>query len=153
MAHSLGAVVVRFALLNAKRLKRTWINKCKMVLFGPAHNGARPQNLVKVCAPPFMRIIIELGKYKFPTIEDLETDSICLNNLNNLTESYLNKKDGDFTKAFGVIWALNDIVVYNYPFHDDPKEDPALNVNHKEVCKPIIGGYLKPLEEISKAII
>ncbi len=153
VAHSLGAIVTRYALLNAKRLKKYWLQNCRMVLFGPAHNGARINNLILECATPFMRVVIGLGMFFFPTIEDLETGSVCLNTLNDLTNGYLQKNDGDFTKAFNVIWALNDNVVYNFQFHDDSKEETIRNVGHKSVCKPINSSYLKPMEVLENAII
>src|SRR5260370_16772791 len=41
VAHSLGAVISRRALLNAFDTKKNWLSKIRLVLFAPAHNGTR----------------------------------------------------------------------------------------------------------------
>ena len=39
-AHSLGAVITRRALLDASRAGALWLDRVRVVLFAPAHNGA-----------------------------------------------------------------------------------------------------------------
>lgn len=151
ISHSLGSNVTRIALMEAKGSGKTWLSKCKMILFAPAHNGARIGPLILSCAPGFMKVIAGLGAYHYPVLEDLMPKSKCLEELYKLTKKFLYNNDGDFTIAKGVIWAKYDKVVYNNRFFNDPNETTIDKVSHTEVCKPIFNSYMKPIELLLNA--
>src|ERR1700722_4695512 len=47
VAHSLGAVIVRRAIVDATMQNESWVQSTKMVFFAPAHSGASVVDLVK----------------------------------------------------------------------------------------------------------
>jgi pimeloyl-ACP methyl ester carboxylesterase len=57
VAHSLGAIILRQALLLAEIDNRSWLDKTTMALFAPAHNGANIIPLAKEALPGFLKQI------------------------------------------------------------------------------------------------
>lgn len=136
VAHSLGAIVVRRALLNANTENKFWLPNCKMVLFAPAHKGARIQNLIIESLPSVGKIITGLGLLKIPVLDDLRPTSQTILNLIADSQYYLNQNKGQFTIAHKVIWANNEVVVHNDQFCNDPPPTLIDNKSHSSVCKP-----------------
>lgn len=149
VAHSLGAIVTRRALLNGKKDKANWIDITRMILFAPAHNGARDiEGLVSsVVTGPF-KLLTTYGKYEFTVLDDLEEDSQTITKIIEETKELLQKgQEGEFTKAAAVVWAENDKIVRTNTFCADPEPIPVDNKNHISVCKPNSDEpYLKPVE-------
>jgi hypothetical protein len=136
VAHSLGAIIVRRALLNAMNENKPWLPNCRMVLFAPAHRGARIQNLVAESLPTVGRILAGLGFITIPVLDDLRPNSQTILNLIADSQVYLNKNTGQFTIAHEVVWANNEIVVHNDQFCNDPVATLIDNKSHTSVCKP-----------------
>jgi len=153
VAHSLGAIIVRRALLYAKHENKEWINICKMILFAPAHKGTRLENLMRIHLPPLFNIILTIGMVKYPVFADLKPDSITLKQLLEDTEKYIVQNDGEFTKALKVIWAEEENIVYNENFGKDPIPDEIEGKDHIEICKPEKDNFIKPYEIVAKALI
>lgn len=151
VAHSLGAIIVRRGLLNAKSENKNWLDKCKMVLFAPAHRGARVQKIL-ASLPVVGQIITGLGYLAKPILDDLRPDSQTILNLIADSQNYLNQNNGDFTIAHTVVWANNEIIVHNDTFCDDPVASVIDHKSHTTVCKPKLGVYLDPYTIVLNAI-
>lgn len=157
VAHSLGAVLCRLALLTAYRKRDDWAQRTRLVLFAPAHNGTDVANLLSSVITAFDTPIIKLGavveslyKARYKGASDIETDSPVLEELKQKTEQALGTGKADYLKAVKVIWSLNDSVVVNKPFAEDA--DPEnVPLSHTKVCKPNTG-YLDPVEFLIQSI-
>ncbi|MES2429391.1 MAG: alpha/beta hydrolase [Bacteroidota bacterium] len=152
IAHSLGAVIVRRALLNAKSENKIWLDKCKMILFAPAHRGARIPDLILESLPKIVRVLAGLGMIAIPIINDLRPNSQTILNLIADSEKLLEKNEGDFTIASHVIWANNEKVVHNQRFCVDPVATLIDNKSHVAVCKPNQKKYADPYSIVLKAL-
>ena len=79
IAHSLGAVIARQALLNAWKQHEPWCGEIRLVLFAPAHKGARVQELVEsVRVGKWLSLFTAAARYKSPLIDQLRPGSPCL---------------------------------------------------------------------------
>lgn len=138
VAHSLGAIVVRKALLGAKADNVTWLSKIQMMLFAPAHLGAKIEKLIFGILDIVMvtRILGGITKHNWPVLSDLERESDLLKKLETMSLYYLNKGEGDFTKARMVVHSYKDGIVTNDRFCEDPQQIDIKNSTHKSVCKP-----------------
>jgi len=152
VAHSLGSIVVRRALLNAKAENKTWLLNTRMILFAPAHRGARIQNLISESLPTLGRIFAGLGFITIPVLDDLRPNSQTILNLIQETEQLIQQNQGDFTISHTVVWANNEIVVHNERFCQDPVAVLLDNISHKNVCKPIRPNFLTPFEIVTEAL-
>ena len=152
VAHSLGAVVTRRALLTAKGQNKIWLNKCHMILFAPAHRGARIQNLIIEGSPNIGKFLAALGMIKIPVIDDLRPESQTIINLINDSQNYLDDLDGDFTIANTVVWANNELIVHNESFCGDPVPIIIQNESHTSVCKPKDAHFLYPYEIVANIL-
>jgi len=151
VAHSLGSIIVRRALLNAKLENKNWLDKCRMVLFAPAHRGARILNLLGETMPILERLIAGLGLFAIPVLDDLKPDSLTISNLIFDSQNYINQNQGNFTIAHSVIWANNENVVYNEQFCNDPVPTLIDNKSHSSVCKPK-STYIDPYTAVINAL-
>ena len=141
VAHSLGAVVVRRALLDCY-LEKTgkysdthWSRHSKLCLFAPAHSGA---NILRLISETLSTLGIPIGpvlKQIYPCLQDLDQDSIALKSLRDDYE-YLPKHWRSLTNAILVILAENDQVVDPSRFPGDPVSDQIEGRGHIDVCKP-----------------
>lgn len=152
VGHSLGSIVVRRALLNAKVNDEIWVNECKMVLFAPAHRGARIQGLLLECLPGISKVFAGLGLTIYPITDDLRPDSRAILNLISDTEQYINLGTGDFTIAHTVVWAGSEIVVYNERFCNDPVAEEIANKRHMGIQKPVSQVYEEPVAFVRAAL-
>lgn len=150
-AHSLGAVVVRRAMLNAYEERKTWINITRMILFAPAHNGSMIPKMFAELFKGFLRIIPLSYSYFHPAMNNLQENSQIINSLINDTNNCLLTGNGDFTIAFSVLWAENEKVVVNRRFCKDPIAEQAENESHQSVCR-MNDSYFKPYEKIKNAL-
>lgn len=152
VAHSLGSIIVRRALLNAKAELQSWLFLTRMVLFAPAHRGARVQKIVSESLPLVGRIIVGLGFLGVPILDDLRPDSQTIVNLIADTENLLNQNQGDFTIAHRVIWAEKERVVHNERFCQDPIAIEVNDKTHTKVCKPIKPDFLVPFNIVTESL-
>ncbi len=152
VAHSLGAVVVRLMLLYAHDDNATWVNKCRMVLYAPAHHGSRVLDNFKECFLGASVLFKSFGVTKYPILIDLQEESRVLKNLKAETLTLLKSGKGDFAKAVSVVWAANENIVINERFCDDALEKQIAGTTHTSVCKPNVSNKYKPLEFLLKAL-
>jgi pimeloyl-ACP methyl ester carboxylesterase len=139
VAHSLGAVVARRALLDLTRLKAPWLSKVRLVLFAPAHTGASVTNLAKEVLsglPGAARVVAPIAKFFSPLIAQLEVNSSVIEALKKETEDYCRAGEGDHLIARRVITAHRDSIVCPDYFVNDPPPFTIQNTDHVTVCKP-----------------
>lgn len=138
VAHSLGAVVARRALLDTLASKPPWMQHTRLLLFGPAHKGTRLLELTKMLSGTVGSVLMNMfafGRVKTPVLDDLEENSAFLVNL--LAESEAAAKAGCINpvKAEAVIFGEKDYVVRMHPFCTDPQFDVWEKEDHCSVCR------------------
>lgn len=153
VAHSQGAIVARYGLLEAIKRRCAWRFMCKLLLFAPAHSGARIQQLVMLSIPSFYKIIGGLGLYFTPVLDDLRPESATIQELNKITSSYCGTKEEPLLTA-SVVHAYGDKVVHNIPFCYDLADDhsPVHKKSHTSICKPYTPDYTIPFEILKRQV-
>ncbi|PSK91237.1 hypothetical protein [Taibaiella chishuiensis] len=148
-AHSLGSIVARFALLESIKAGFAWRKQCKLVLFAPAHNGARVQSLLMLSLPGFYKVLGSLLMYNRPVIDDLRPGSPALVKLESETQKYRDTGEAPILSA-QVLHAFGDKVVHNAPFCYDTfcTGNPVRGRSHVSICKPEMGIYDTPIQII-----
>ena len=151
VAHSLGAVVTRLALLHANGMNAPWRNKCKLLFFAPAHWGSPIPENFKECFLGFSVLLEAFAVTKYPIIKDLTQGSLVLNYIQSETDKLLTAGNNDYVKA-KVVWAEKDIVVTNIPYLQDDPADEIINTTHTSVCKPTIPGFIEPFDYLLQIV-
>jgi Alpha/beta hydrolase family len=149
VAHSLGAVISRRALLDVYRRsnksskQRHWLKNITLLLFAPAHKGAYAAEIVRSTLGPSGWSLFGLFKaaikYKTPLLADLSPGSTVLTSLENDTRQVLRaigRSVPPFLVPKIVVWAEGDRVVINDPFVSDPVSIIEFGHDHLSVCKP-----------------
>jgi pimeloyl-ACP methyl ester carboxylesterase len=150
VAHSLGALITRQAVLDAYREKLPWLSATRLILFGPAHRGASLAALGKELLSiggawgALAAIVFKLGA---PVLKDLEPVSTFVKELQAATEAALKKHKKSPLKADRVIFGEHDFVVEALTFCQDRPAEAIQGQGHMSVCKPLVG-YLTPLEKV-----
>ena len=161
VAHSLGAVISRRALLDSyleledslKKSKNSWLFRTKLILFAPAHNGSPWAEDLKKFGGSFVAALVNgISLYKAFSIRNLHPNSPTLKNLRDDTEIVLNDGYTEPFKASLVIFPEYEWVVYNDRFSKDPvNEKPLVGRNHMNVCKPT-EDWQTPIELVKKGL-
>lgn len=138
IAHSLGAVIARRALLDATRSDSAWVSKIKLVLFAPAHRGAKVADLALEAASsfPFLRFFGIAARFQSPLIDALKPGSLMLEVLLRETETATRDGANAHLVAAKVVIAEYEKIVQNDSFGGDPPPDTILGTTHTSVCKP-----------------
>ncbi len=158
VCHSLGAVVVRLALLRATREKKGWVGKVRLVLFAPAHKGARVVKLALEVASHFRFLDFFAGGFRFesPLIDQLKQDSVELRELEVETAKELSSGGNQHLIAHKVCFAEREYIVFNEKFCKDPEGETIRHSTHQTVCKPrrrfLREPYLRPLEKLLESL-
>lgn len=153
LAHSLGAFVVRKALIySSKKIGITWIEKTKMFLLAPAHNGSDVPERVMEVLPGYLKIGAHVARHFLPVIQDLQKSSPTIKTLKRETKNLQKSGKGRFTIAEIVAWAQYERVVINDDFCNDPVPVTVLDKNHMNICKPELISYEKPLDLLKKIL-
>jgi hypothetical protein len=142
-AHSLGAVVVRRALLDVAQghhAKRT--SAVRLVLYAPAHRGGTIIPLAQQ-ALGVLRVVpvAALAKSWARVLVDLEPGSDALETLKADTEAALARATADGAAVTHLVAACvlhgeDDSIVGQVGFCQDPPMTPVRGADHFEVCKP-----------------
>ena len=138
VAHSLGAVIARWALLSAREAGMTWMPKTKLVFFAPAHMGARVVDLAvqAVGGFSFLGLFAKSAQFQSPLIDQLSDDSKELTRLREKVIAALGEGDCDYLIPRAVIIAEYERIVRNLKFGSDPEPIPLRGTDHFTVCKP-----------------
>jgi hypothetical protein len=157
VAHSLGAVVARRALLNIDSSHRppSWLTGTRLVLFAPAHKGAYISKLVfaALTGVTLGLPISSLAKLYFKSLEGLEKGSDELKALETDTLKALRKRDGRAQEPFSAVKVVEpqkESVVIQDHFGEDRRSTPAPGSTHLLVCKPR-EDFPQPLREVEEA--
>ena len=147
VAHSLGAVVSRLALVDAYGKRREWAPKVKLILFAPAHAGANILALASLAMGVVRFFPVEaLFRYHFQVLQDLGEDCQTLTQLAELTRRAI-KRGARNLIAKRVIHAGQDKVVSPATFCSDPVPGFIHGVSHSAVCKPR-NDFVEPLKHL-----
>lgn len=152
VAHSLGAIISRYGVINAIEKKYDWSKTVKLYFFAPAHTGATIQNLIFLGLPSFTKLLGSLILFKYPIVNDLKPESPCLNDLKSNVQRYQSTKFEKNLKAI-ILQAQNDKIVHNSIFcYDENSEKSPVKKTHTSICKPIKIKYELPVKEIKNMI-
>ncbi|MDB6027362.1 MAG: hypothetical protein JWM68_3585 [Verrucomicrobiales bacterium] len=138
VAHSLGAVITRRALLDATKKNSPWVVKTKLVLYAPAHKGARVAELALETASSFtfLKLFGAGARFASPLIDQLKPNSTALTQLLAETLSACQGGANPHLVARKVVIAEYEQIVENETFGGDPPPDPIPDTTHTTVCKP-----------------
>lgn len=144
VAHSLGAVVVRRALLDSIEEGWDWVGRTRILLFGPAHMGTRLMKFAAMLRSGFSSILSDLyviGRVKAPVLDDLEQGSDFLKDL--LEESKAMPAGGQAPpiRAEAVIFGRRENVVLTKRFCKDPLSKVWPGHDHRSVCRAPQAAY------------
>jgi pimeloyl-ACP methyl ester carboxylesterase len=141
VAHSLGAAIARRAILDAVRSSESWVKKCKLVLFAPAHQGAFVLALAKelTAAAKFLTAVFAIGRFAVPVLDDLQVGSRFLEQLHRETVDSLRKirgKDKSPLVASMTIFGQRDRVVVNTGSYCGVQKSMVWERHgHRSICK------------------
>ncbi len=144
VAHSMGAVVARLALLRALQSYAQWTDTVRLALFAPAHLGARVARLLSIGLGTACLGISTILRLSMPPLEEL--DPAMSDVIVNLQKECapLIAKGNKCLKAHKVIHAKHEkIVDPNGRFCSDPPSD-FVSGTHTSICKPR-PGFTHPL--------
>jgi hypothetical protein len=152
VSHSLGAVIVRRAMVDATNSNVEWVGKTSQLHFAPAHLGARVTKLAleAVSGFKFLRFFAGLVQYASPLVDELEENSPPIQALITDTELALRGGNRHLT-ARRVVWAEEEKIVPNRKFPGDPDAEVILGTTHTTVCKPSTT-FNAPIEHLEKCL-
>ena len=154
IAHSMGAVVARKALLRMyrNRNKDLWAKTIILLLFAPAHLGAHVTHLVSLLGIiPYVGQMLPFVRYKIPALTELGINergqmSRSLEDMRTDTKEAL-ERGAFYLRARKVIFGTADKVVVPGEYCDDENFDSVAGREHKDICKPTTD-YLDPLNVV-----
>lgn len=151
VAHSLGAVISRRALVDATRLKLSWASRTRLILFAPAHCGASVADLALETASglPLLSFFVNAARFTSPLIDQLRPDSDELKALRE--ETLAAAPAHPHLVARSVFIAEYEKIVRNEPFALDPPPVAIAGTNHMDICKPH-DGFRRPLDLLVKSL-
>jgi alpha-beta hydrolase superfamily lysophospholipase len=160
VAHSLGAAVVRYALVR-NQADAVWAPCVHLVFYAPAHAGARDVDaLVNAVGDevPGARFFLSLKLYRMPVVDDLTGKTNFLQQLLSRTKQRLASRLADHLIARAIVDAEFEYVVKQDKFIDeDPDGRMIPGTNHSSVCKPkprrlFRGSFLEPYDRLKELI-
>lgn len=151
VAHSLGAVVARKALLDAFKANHAWLANVRLVLFAPAHRGASALALAKSSLGGFDFLLATLGLVQhFSVLADLDPDGPFLTTLVEHHKEAVKEPRGHALAAKALVVPPADKIVHAIDFLlADAQPEVIPNTTHTSVCKPT-DGVLEPLDIIRR---
>lgn len=139
VTHSMGSVVVRKAMVEADEDKHPWTRQVSLVLYAPAHLGARVVRYISQSLDStLLRPLVPLLKYKCQPIDELKPNSELLKTLaQEVTDRLKADPEKRFLIARRVIHAYGDNVVLKRDkrFCLDPKAT-WIEGDHFSISKP-----------------
>jgi pimeloyl-ACP methyl ester carboxylesterase len=153
VCHSLGAVIARWALLEATNGGDPWASKVRLVLFAPAHTGANVVRLALEVSSHwrFLEFFTALARFESPLIDQLKEGSTELTMLWTDTERALQAGANQHLKAAKVCIAERERIVKNLPFCLDPRSVPLAGTTHRTICKPH-SSFPQPLVALAEGL-
>lgn len=144
VAHSLGAVVTRQALIELDEERDNhWLSKVSLILFAPAHMGADVVPLgTEVLKASFHLAVVQIASnLLIPVWRDLPPDSQTIRELSARTRAALEFADREGKPtghliAKKVIFGNLENIVNQDQFCRDPRPHRIPGLGHFSVCKP-----------------
>lgn len=138
VAHSLGAVVVRRALLDAIADGDCWTTRTRILLFGPAHMGTRLTELRKMLKSGIGSILSDIfafAQVRMPVLDDLAQGSPFLAELLDESGAAIARGIVQPVRAEGVVFGERENVVDTTPFCSDPRSVVWEGHDHRTICR------------------
>ena len=143
VAHSLGAIVARRAMLDGynRSTPAPWSKTTEFFAFAPAHNGAKVMSLIFETFG-FAGTLVSLAQLfnRYIVLRDLKEGSGTLQALHDdLRRTYDPPSGASNLRALEVILARNDRIVTNKVLYPDPSPGRGgilADRTHSTVCKP-----------------
>lgn len=156
VAHSLGAVIARQALILAHEHQRLWADRVRLVLFAPAHKGSDVVSMAgtflgvfKPLSPELFEAGLELV---WPVLKDLKEGSPTLAQLEaKVLAAVPAGDDPHCLKAYKVMHGTEDPIVSPLDFGRDPSPEFIEGRYHINVCKPD-ESYDRPVQTVLEAL-
>lgn len=145
VAHSLGAVVTRRALLDLWLERQATpslppLSPLDFILFAPAHLGAMNVDLLAASLiesiPLIGGFLNAATRHKYKAIFDLASGSPMLTKLERDTELALARGAGPLVKPIKVVYGDREEVVIAGRFCDDPPAELVEGHDHSSLCRP-----------------
>jgi pimeloyl-ACP methyl ester carboxylesterase len=156
VAHSMGAIVSRRALLVALKAKRKWVEQVRLVLFAPAHTGVDDViGLLLGIRDPFGIGAIASGGIKIvsPALRDLlKASTFEKLAAETRAERQRNKRRSRCLVAARVVFGSAETVVSMEPFGEDPEPVSLRGKGHFSVCKPT-AQFRRPVEIVAAELV
>lgn len=132
VAHSLGAVVSRWALVRAYEDQQEWRSRTRLLLFAPAHTGSDLATAATsgVDGFPGLTALLEGVRASVPLVKELDPGSRVLA---DLAERVRKMAQEPCLRASRVVVAEREVVVSNLPFPGDPCPDALRHTDHSTV--------------------
>jgi len=151
-AHSLGAPVVREAILTAFRARTPWVMATRLICFAPAHRGAAIQKLVATASGQGLRsILYSLSLSHVPVLQDLDPECAFIKELHHDYAVSMPTPAAPPLLAAKVIFGDVDTIVEPYRFHIDEAFDAWPGHDHTSVCKAS-DTFRQPLDVVVGAL-
>jgi hypothetical protein len=153
VAHSLGAVMARQALLDGTRDQHKWPQRCELLLFAPAHKGTKGVDIGIGLAEsiPFLKYATQFLRYSSTAIDDLKEDSPILLKLEQETLNATAGGANPHLKARKVLIAQHEKIVNNLRFANDPAPEKIPGTSHTNICQPN-STRLEPLHSLEQCL-
>lgn len=135
-AHSLGALVTRWALVRAYSEKSPWLDLTRYLLFAPAHTGGIIVDSITdlIGGNPISEFIGNAAKVQIPLLQELKPGSPVLRALEDQARAAMSA-GCQRLRAHRVLIAEYEQVVSNLPFPGDPFPTAIRGATHTSVCK------------------
>lgn len=150
VAHSLGAVVARRALLDLVQLQETSLDRVRLVLFAPAHLGADVLPLAReILGVVRLLPLSTVAAYRYRALRDLQEGSKVLTQLEEQTRARTAQSPSPHVARL-VVHGEHDRIVQQAAFCADPPAtfEPK---DHVAICKPD-AHYTNPLKHVIGAL-
>lgn len=134
VAHSLGAVIARRALLDAHKAGKPWVDRTGFIFYAPAHLGARVHTLIDLTLGKIPLPVDALVKTYYPCLEELEPGSTTLRLIYEESVSAY-AAHCEPVRARAIAMADDEQVVDANAFFKDPPGVPVANTDHMSVVK------------------
>jgi hypothetical protein len=158
VAHSMGAVITRRAVMDFERLSAITfsddeLSKFCLLFFAPAHCGSDiPLLIASGFGLDGVKPLGLAARKFYPSLRDLEEGSPALIKLaedcRRLREERTQRGLSTYHLCATVYHAQNDRVVSQNDFDHDPPFEPVMGKNHRSICKPKSLLYVDPVEAL-----
>ena len=155
VAHSMGAVIARRALLDLPA-NGVQSDAFRLLFFAPAHCGSNLALLIGsgfgLDRIGFAKVVGEAARMLLPSLRDLEVGSAALRKMSvDVMRAHQSRDGGVEHLRAAVYHAQNDKVVEQDDFEGDPPFEPVMDKNHRSICKPS-SEYAVPVDALKGLI-